>query len=135
MVALPTEAQWEYACRAGTTGAYAGNGKLDDMGWYWDNSGGKTHPVGQKRANAWGIHDMHGNVWEWCQDWYGDYPGGSVTDPTGPASGDDRVYRGGCWGDGARYCRSAYRAGYDPGDRSGRLGFRACRSAGPSDTE
>jgi len=95
-VRLPTEAEWEYACRAGTTGDYAGN--LDDMGWYSSNSGQQTHPVGQKKPNAWGLYDMHGNVWEWCWDWYdGNLPGGS--DPIGPASGSGRVLRGGGWGD------------------------------------
>ena len=106
---LPTEAQWEYACRAGTTGLYAGDGNLDDMGWYSQNSGNTTHPVGQKQANAWGLYDMHGNVWEWCLDWYGYYPGGRVTDYAGPSSGTRRVFRGGGWGRGAALCRSAFR--------------------------
>jgi formylglycine-generating enzyme required for sulfatase activity len=119
---LPTEAQWEYACRAGTTGDYAGN--LDEMGWYGSNSGNKPHPVGQKRANAWGLHDMHGNVWEWCLDWYGNYPGGSVTDPKGAGSGSVRVLRGGCWNYVAGNCRSANRGGNVPGFRNGSLGFR-----------
>ena len=125
---LPTEAEWEYACRAGTTGKCAGNGVLDDMGWYNDNSGSKTHPVGMKRANAWGFHDMHGNVWEWCGDWYGNY-GGNATDPTGPASGSYRVLRGGCWLNFARDCRSANRFRFGPGYRSGIFGFRLCCSA------
>ncbi|MBQ2621988.1 MAG: formylglycine-generating enzyme family protein [Thermoguttaceae bacterium] len=124
-VQLPTEAQWEYACRAGSTGAYAGN--LDDMVWYWDNSDRKTHPVGTKKPNAWGLYDMHGNVWEWCQDWYDDYPRGSVTDPVGPSSGSDRVFRGGCWLDSAGFCRSAYRFYIDPGYRDYTLGFRCVK--------
>jgi formylglycine-generating enzyme required for sulfatase activity len=107
--ALPTEAQWEYACRAGSTGPYAGSGKLDEMGWYENNSGRQTHPVGQKKPNAWGLHDMHGNVWEWCADWYGAYPSGSVTDPTGPSQGSGRVQRGGSWLMFAHSCRSADR--------------------------
>ncbi len=135
--ALPTEAQWEYAARAGSTTAFA-NGEitetgrgydpvLDSMGWYTYNShadhsdhwnGKGTHPVGQKDANAWGLFDMHGNVWEWIADWYGAYPTTAVTDPTGPASGTGtyRVLRGGSWSISARYCRSAH--------RHGRPGFR-----------
>jgi formylglycine-generating enzyme required for sulfatase activity/serine/threonine protein kinase len=120
---LPTEAQWEYAARAGTTGDYGGTGRLDDMGWYDRNSGHSTKPVGTKGANAWGLHDMHGNVWEWCLDWYGPYPGGSVTDPTGPAPGNRRVLRGGSWGGTAVYCRSAVRGSWEPGLRNSNLGF------------
>jgi formylglycine-generating enzyme required for sulfatase activity len=119
---LPTEAQWEYACRSGTTEDYAGN--LDAMAWYNQNSGNTTHPVAQKQANAWGLHDMHGNVWEWCRDWYGNYPGGSATDPTGPFSGSLRVYRGGGWCGDAGDCRSAVRRWDVPGDRRNGLGFR-----------
>ncbi len=119
---LPTEAQWEYACRAGTIGDYAGN--LDAMAWYGANSGSSTKPVGQKQANAWGLHDMHGNVWEWCLDWKGDYPGGSVTDPTGPGSGPGRVFRGGSWVNPADFCRSALRLGLTPDYRGHNLGFR-----------
>ena len=119
---LPSEAQWEYACRAGTTGAYAGD--LESMAWYDPNSGGKTHAVGTKRANAWGLYDMHGNVYEWCSDWYEAYPSGSVADPTGARSGPDRVNRGGSWYNDASYCRSAPRSGDDPGGRSRYLGFR-----------
>lgn len=105
---LPTEAQWEYACRAGTSGPYAGS-SLDEIGWYGGNSGGKTPPVGQKKPNPWGLYDMHGNVLEWCLDWYGDYPKGAATDPTGPDQAGFRVFRGGSWFDGAGLCRSAYR--------------------------
>ena len=125
-VQLPTEAQWEYACRAGSTGPYAGN--LDEMAWFEDNSGRKTHPVGTKKPNAWGLYDMHGNVWEWCADWYdGDYPSGSVTDPIGPSNGSDRVVRGGSWCYYARRCRSAYRGYRAPGGRDDDLGFRVLR--------
>ena len=127
---LPTEAEWEYACRAGTIGPYGGNGNLDDMGWYDGNSGSETHPVGQKQANAWGFYDMHGNVCEWCSDWHGSY-GGSATDPTGAASGGSRVLRGGGWNSDARDCRSAYRDGDYPGYRGYSYGFRLCCSAGP----
>ena len=126
---LPTEAQWEYACRAGTTGPFAGNGDLDSMGWYNQNSGNTTHPVAQKQPNAWGLYDMHGNVWEWCRDWYGHYPGGSVTDPTGPSSGSQRVLRGGGWNADARNCRSASRDWYSPVYRSYTLGFRLALSS------
>ena len=128
--ALPTEAQWEYACRAGTTGPYAGSGDLDEMGWYDGNRGNGTHPVGRKRPNAWNLYDMHGNVWEWCVDWDGVYEG-DCTDPTGPASGEDRVLRGGCWHVNARYCRSAFRFGNLPGFRYLSIGFRLFYSAGP----
>jgi len=120
---LPTEAQWEYACRAGTTGDYAG--EVDAMAWYDKNSGAATHAVGTKQANAWGLHDMHGNVWEWCEDWYADkLPGGSVSDFNGAASGSNRVLRGGSWWNGAAGCRSAFRYGYSPGLRFDYLGFR-----------
>ena len=123
---LPTEAEWEYACRAGTTGERYGD--LGAIAWYADNSGQTTHPVGQKQPNAWGLYDMNGNVWQWCQDWYGDYPGGSVTDPQGASSGSIRVLRGGCWFFDASYVRSAYRLYYVPGARRLDLGFRLLRT-------
>ena len=123
---LPTEAEWEYAARAGTTGDRYGN--LGAIAWYEDNSGRRTHPVGQKAPNAWGLHDMLGNVWEWVGDWYGSYPGGRVTDPTGPSSGSWRVLRGGGWIYGARYCRASVRFYYSPGHRRGVLGFRLLRT-------
>jgi formylglycine-generating enzyme required for sulfatase activity len=108
---LPTEAEWEYACRAGTEGRYAG--ELEEMGWYLGNCDGTTHPVGKKKPNAWGLHDMHGNVREWCQDVHAfEYPDGAVTDPTGPAKeGENRIVRGGSWADYAFFCRSAVRDG------------------------
>ena len=119
---LPTEAQWEYACRAGTTGAYAGSPPA--MAWYDRNSGGTTHPVGLKQPNAWGLYDMTGNVYQWCADWYAKrYPGGEVTDPTGPGEGMFHVLRGGGWYYEESYCRSAYRD-YDPGYRANFIGFR-----------
>ncbi len=112
---LPTEAEWEYACRAGTTGEYAGN--LDDMAWYNKNSDSKTHRVGKKKPNAWGIYDMHGNVFEWCSDWYGDYPTGTVVAPSGASSGLARVIRGGCWKSPVFQCRSAGRSSSEPNRR------------------
>jgi formylglycine-generating enzyme required for sulfatase activity len=122
---LPTEEEWEYATRAGTTGDYTGN--LHLMAWYSDNSGEKTHSVGQKQANAFGLYDMHGNVWERTADWYGSYPGGTVTDPTGAASGSKRVYRGGGWSYTAGYLRSAIRYYDTPSERSFHVGFRVVR--------
>ena len=126
---LPTEAQWEYACRAGTTGDYAG--EVDAMAWYDKNSGAATHAVGTKQANAWGLHDMHGNVWEWCLDWYGPYLGGRVTDPKGVPLGANRVYRGGSWDFGANYARSASRYAIIPDFRLSSFGFRPARSSVP----
>jgi formylglycine-generating enzyme required for sulfatase activity len=123
---LPTEAEWEYAARAGTTGDYAGN--LDAMGWYDANSGGRTHPVGQKQSNGFGLYDMHGNVWEWVLDWYGDYPSGEVTNPQRPGSGSFRVDRGGSWGSAAAVLRSANRYSPSPGIRYDSLGFRLVRT-------
>ena len=125
---LPTESEWEYAARAGTSGEhYAAN--LDAIAWYLSNSGSRTNPVGQKAPNAWGLHDMLGNVWEWVHDWYGAYPGGSVTDPRGPASGSDRVSRGGGWLLDAWFCRASYRNLGPPGARNLSLGFRLLRIA------
>jgi formylglycine-generating enzyme required for sulfatase activity len=124
---LPTEAEWEYGCRAGTTTAFSfgsDESQLGEYAWYRDNSGSTSHPVGQKKPNGWGLYDMHGNIWEWCQDWYGNYPGGSVTDPQGPGTGSYRVGHGGSWGSIARYCRSAYRSSNGPGGRYIDLGFR-----------
>lgn len=122
---LPTEAQWEYACRAGTNTAFAGTNVIDEMGWYDENAGGKPSTVGTKLANAWGLHDMHGNVWEWCRDWFGDYESGSVTDPEGAVKGSGRVRRGGSWRNSAAACLSSYRDRFTPESRDyGCLGFR-----------
>jgi len=125
---LPTEAEWEYACRAGTTSAYnTGANISDDTGWYDANSGGKTRPAGQKTANDWGLYDMHGNVVEWCWDWYGAYSSGAQTDPAGPSAGDNRVKRGGCWLDNASSARSVGRSSFHPNDGSYYIGFRLVR--------
>ena len=128
---LPTEAQWEYACRAGTTTRwYSGDDDagLVDVAWFSKNAGGMTHPVGQKGANAWGLYDTHGNVWEWCQDWFDAsyYSRSPSDDPPGPAEGSDRVSRGGGWDGCAGRCRSAFRQGCSPGFRGDVQGFRVC---------
>jgi len=123
---LPTEAEWEYACRAGTNDDHYG--EIDNIAWYKENSGGTTHEVGQKVANKWGLHDMLGNVWEWCWDWYGRYPGGTQKDYRGSDNGSDRVLRGGSWSDTAGRCRAFYRLYDRPGVRYAFLGFRLARS-------
>jgi formylglycine-generating enzyme required for sulfatase activity len=129
---LPTEAEWEYAARAGSTTAY-GFGhearQLHEYAWYKANSGGKTHPVGQLKPNAWGLYDMQGNVWEWVQDWYGLYAAGAILDPQGPQSGSARVRRGGSWSTGVESCRIAKRDGIAPGRLLTSLGFRLLRGA------
>tara|TARA_R110002096_G_scaffold4501_25_gene21211 strand:- start:10122 stop:11564 length:1443 start_codon:yes stop_codon:yes gene_type:complete len=127
---LPTEAEWEYACRAGTTGDYNVEGaSLDELGWYFENSGKTTHPVGEKKPNAWGLYDMHGNVWEWCEDWYGECPKQDVSVPTGPKEqAKFRGFRGGCWAFDASNCRSASRDWNVPGIWGSHLGFRPFRS-------
>ena len=135
---LPTEAEWEYACRAGSTKKFSfgdDDSDLGDYAWYVENSANKIHPVGSKQPNAWGLYDMHGNVWEWCQDRYGDYPNAAVTDPTGPLSGSlnfegksTRVFRGGSFLHDAEFCRSAYRSGFEPSRRYLNVGFRVCLS-------
>ena len=127
---LPTEAEWEYAARAGVTDARYG--ELDTIAWHWGNSGGyssgKTYEVKGRAANAWGLHDVIGNVREWCSDWYGEYPVETVTDPTGPSVGPWRVHRGGAWNDGMANSRLAVRYGRDPGFRDHFLGFRPALS-------
>ena len=126
---LPTEAEWEYAARGGDRSKgykYAGSDNLDEVGWYEDNSGKHTHPVGLKKPNELGLYDMSGNVWEWCEDWYGDYTDEAQTNPAGPQSGKwgHRVLRGGsCWFD-ARFCRVSYRFINDPGIRNDSYGLR-----------
>ncbi len=131
---VPTEAEWEYACRAGTTtrlywGDDPSYSQIGNYAWYGNNSGSTTHFVGQKQPNGWGLYDMSGNLREWCSDWYGSYSSGSVTDPTGPTTGSARVFRGGSWFYGAEYCRSAYRYGSLPAYRYSYIGFRLVRVA------
>jgi formylglycine-generating enzyme required for sulfatase activity len=130
---LPTEAEWEYACRAGTTSEYSFGDDRDSLGryaWYEDNSEHKIHPVGQKEPNAWCLYDMHGNVLEWVQDWYdGEYYSHSPsTDPTGPSSGLSHVLRGGGWCHSARDCRSVCRYGDSPDFRTNLFGVRLALS-------
>ena len=124
---LPTEAEWEYACRAGSETAYSFGddaGELGNYAWYSGNSGRKTHPVGQKQPNAWGLYDMHGNVEEWVQDWKGKYSSGAAVDPQGPEAGERRVLRGGSWNYGAEGCRSAHRIRFRSDYRADYYGFR-----------
>jgi len=128
-VRLPTEAEWEYACRAGTTSTYhSGDTEADlaRVGWYYANSTNTTHPVGQKEPNAFGLYDMHGNVWQWCQDWYGEnyYGKSEAENPQGPAQGAYRVLRGGSWYRHPLFCRSANRYRYYPVNRYIIIGFR-----------
>ena len=129
-IQLPTEAEWEYACRAGTTGEYfSGNDvyALRRVGWYDFNSEGQTHVVGEKMvANPWGLFDVHGNVWEWCQDLFASLGSENIKDPLNLNSGDARVYRGGSWYFNAVVCRAAYRSRLAPGSRSHNFGLRVC---------
>jgi formylglycine-generating enzyme required for sulfatase activity len=124
---LPTEAEWEYAARGGKQQEWAGTDSEDTLGdfaWYAANSGSRTRPVRGKRANALGLYDMSGNVWEWCWDWYGDYQEEAKDNPVGPSEGTFRVLRGGSWFSYAGYCRSALRSGSNPGYRDASIGFR-----------
>lgn len=123
---LPTEAEWEFAARGGNISKgykYSGSDNIDDVAWYDSNSGNQTHEVATKQPNELGLFDMSGNVWEWCQDWYGNYSSNSQTNPTGPSSASDRVYRGGSWCNGARYCRVSNRFDLSPVNRN-YLGLR-----------
>ena len=123
---LPTESEWEYACRAGSNADEAGG--LDGSAWFEPNAASATHPVGQKQPNAWGLHDMHGNVAEWVADWYGSYDAAEASDPRGPAAGSYRVFRGGSWLSAGRYCRCAARGFNFPNDRYDSVGFRLVRT-------
>ena len=131
--ALPTEAQWEYACRAGSTNRFTFGDDASSLaayGWYSENSGNTTHPVGEKKPNPWGLYDMHGNVWEWCADWYGPYAAGDATDPQGPGSGGSRVLRGGAWSLSPINQRSATRNGAAPAISMITGGFRCALPTG-----
>ncbi|MFN8862673.1 MAG: formylglycine-generating enzyme family protein [Flavobacteriales bacterium] len=124
---LPTEAEWEYAARGGNISKgskYSGGSNLDGVAWYDGNSGSATHPVGQKQPNELGLYDMAGNVWEWCQDWHGDYDSAAQTNLSGASSGSIRVLRGGSWGGKADYCRVSYRGNRPPVNRGSGIGFR-----------
>ena len=126
---LPAEAEWEFAARGGNSSRgckYSGSSTVGYVAWYKENSGKSTHDVGTKSPNELGIYDMSGNVWEWCQDWYGSYDSSSQTNPRGPASGSSRVYRGGSWYNSAEYCRVSNCLHFTPGHRISNLGFRLC---------
>jgi len=132
---LPTEAEWEYACRAWTTTRFSygddpGYTNLARYAWYDANSAHTTHVVGQKLPNPWGLYDIHGGLWEWCWDWYGKYPGGRVVDPQGPETGQYRVFRGGSWGCKGGRCRSAVREA-DPEGQTGYVGIRVVLAPSP----
>jgi formylglycine-generating enzyme required for sulfatase activity len=130
MFRLPSEAEWEYACRAGSKGKWCygdDEGRLGEYAWFAGNAGDSPHEVGLKRPSIWGLYDMHGNVREWCEDWYGEYPAGPVTDPKGPASGGHKVVRGGSWYSQAGDTRSAFRYGGTPDFRNYHFGFRCVR--------
>jgi formylglycine-generating enzyme required for sulfatase activity len=127
---LPTEAEWEFACRAGSTikdAPGSAEGKIGDYAWYEANSDRKTHPVAEKKPNLWGFYDMHGNVLEWCQDWYDDYPEKAVKEPKGPSSGQHKVMRGGSWLGSPTTLRCTFRSQDYPIVRSNDIGFRLVR--------
>jgi formylglycine-generating enzyme required for sulfatase activity len=131
---LPTEAQWEYACRAGTRGLYFFGddpGRLGKYAWFEGNSKDTTHPVGSRDPNPWGLYDMHGNVCQWCEDWFDSYRSRPVTDPVGGLDGFRRVYRGGAWNSSAWRCRDAARASEAPKVGSPTIGFRVALPAPP----
>ena len=130
---LPSEAEWEFACRAGSQTPFYTGTSVNEAGWHSGNSGGRTHPVGTKQPNSWGLYDMHGNVLEWCWDWLGTYSGEAQTDPRGAISGSSRVYRGGCFRFEAHQSRSAFRFGNHPNLRVFLVGLRVARSGSPEE--
>jgi formylglycine-generating enzyme required for sulfatase activity len=128
---LLTEAEWEYACRAGTITRWSfgdEESRLSEFAWFGENAKGQPQPVAQKKPNPWGLYDMHGNVWEWVTDWHGDYPQNSQSDPTGPETGSNRVLRGGSVNFEPGKLRSAFRNWSQPEDRGKGVGFRCARS-------
>lgn len=131
---LPTEAEWEYACRAGTTNFYSWGDDASvaaEYAWTSENSDGATHPVGQKRPNPWGLHDIHGNVWEWCSDWFAPYAGVAVTNPAGPPTGKAKVFRGGGWNNEVPLARSSNRFMMAPTNGIHFVGFRLVLASSP----
>jgi formylglycine-generating enzyme required for sulfatase activity len=132
---LPSEGEWEYACRAGSTNRFS-FGDDPEMAaayaWTEENSDGSTHPVGEKLPNAWGLHDMHGNVWEWCIDWFEEFEPGEVTDPRGPPTGRYRIFRGGSWNHAAKFAGSANRFGMAPSNSIYFVGFRVVLGQTPA---
>jgi formylglycine-generating enzyme required for sulfatase activity len=128
---LPTEAEWEYACRAGATGRFSGGEELKDLAWYDENADERPHPVAQKKPNAWGLYDMHGNVAEWCADFYETpYSARAAVDPAGPPQGVARVVRGGSWASFERGCRCASRGSANPAHQMKTVGFRVVMETG-----
>lgn len=124
---IPSEAEWEYACRAGTTNRYSfgdATAEADQYAWTAENSESTPHPIGQKRPNPWGLHDMHGNVWEWTRDWFAEYPAADLKDPRGPAQGKFKVFKGGGWNNDVEFARSANRFMMSPSNGIHFVGFR-----------
>lgn len=131
---LPTEAEWEYACVAGTTNRYgfgSDTNVADQFAWTAENSDATTHPVGSKKPNTWGLYDMHGNVWEWCLDWFAPYPAGPLTDPAGPATSKFKVFKGGGWNQEIEYARAANRFMMSPSNGIHFVGFRIVLGQAP----
>jgi formylglycine-generating enzyme required for sulfatase activity len=128
---LPTEAEWEYACRAGTTNLYSFGdvAPADEFAWTLENSEGTTHPIGQKKPNPWGLYDMHGNVWEWCSDWFAPFPTNDVVDPVGPAASKFKVFKGGSWNHNTEFARASSRFMMETNGGTTFVGFRVALGA------